>query len=765
MSTNSLTLPSHFRFSPRDLRAGLVVFLVALPLCLGVALASDAPLFSGIVSGVIGGLVIGFLSGSHTSISGPAAGLTAIVASQIATLGSFPAFLTAVFLGGVIQIALGLAQAGFIASFFPSTVIKGLLAAIGIILILKQTPHLLGHDVDPVGRLDFAQEDGENTVTELLATMFDIQPGAALVGLLSLGLLVVWSRVKLLKDSGAPVPLVVVLLGAGLNTWWQRSASPWTIGPKHLVQVPVAENLDALSRLLVFPDWSVLARPAVYGAALTVALVASLETLLNLEAVDRIDPMQRHSPPNRELIAQGAGNMLAGLFGGLPMTSVIVRSSVNISARNRSRYSAIFHGVLLLGSVLLVPHLLNRIPLASLAAILFVTGLKLASPKLFRQMWSEGRRQFLPFSVTVITIVMFNLLTGIVIGLVVSVFFILYSNFRRPLSRTVERLASGDVLRIELANQVSFFSRAALERAFYDAPNGGHVLIDARNTNYIDPDILDLIHDFRTDGTAARNITLSFVGFKERYPELADNIKYVEHTNTAVQRSLTSADVLTLLQQGNDRFQNGEQLTRDLRRQMSATAPGQAPLAVALSCMDSRAPVELLFDLGIGDVFSVRVAGNVVAPHILGSLEYGCVVAGAKLLLVLGHTSCGAVTAAVNLRRNGRSAAEATGCVHIDYLVEELGRALDQHSQNVPGARDEPSLQRYIDSVTRTNVVCTMDAIRARSTILDRQLREEKLRMVGGLYDLRTGHVEFFDERGRTLIVSPGRNGDATRVA
>ena len=752
------------QLAPRDLLSGLVVFLVALPLCLGIALASDAPLFSGIVSGVIGGLLVGCLSGSHTSVSGPAAGLSVIVAAQIAVLGSFPAFLTAVFLAGMIQVALGLVRAGFIASFFPTSVIKGLLAAIGIILVLKQTPHLLGHDADPVGRFDFEQSDGRNTLTELLATMFDIQPGAALVGLLSLGLLIVWNRVKVLRHSGVPVPLVVVVFGAGLNTLWQLLASPWAIAPGHLVQVPVAENAHAALTLLVFPDWHILATPHVYSAALTLAVVASLETLLNLEAVDRIDPLQRHSPPSRELIAQGIGNMTAALLGGLPLTSVIVRSSVNIGAGNRSRYSTMFHGALLLGTVTFAPRLLNRIPLASLAAILFVTGLKLAEPKLFRQMWREGRRQFLPFFITVVTIVAFNLLTGIVVGLVVSIFFILYSNFRQPLSITVERLTSGDVWRIELSNQVSFFSRAALERAFHDAPAGGHLLIDARNTNYIDPDILDLIQDFRTQGAAGRNITLSFMGFDERYPELADNIRYVEHTNAEVQHALTSADVVALLRQGNERFQKGEQLTRDLRRQVSATAPGQTPLAVALSCMDSRAPVELVFDLGIGDAFSVRVAGNVVAPHTLGSLEYGCVVAGAKLLLVLGHTSCGAVAATVKLRRDGSSAAGALGCEHIDSLIEELEQSIDRHGHAAPGQGD-PSLPSYIDEIARKNVLYSMAAIRARSSALEQRIREGDIWLLGGLYDVRTGKVDFFDESGADVTTGAVRGGDATRVA
>jgi carbonic anhydrase len=746
MAGNSEVSPAaQSRFAPRDLVSGLVVFLVALPLCLGIALASDAPLFSGILTGIIGGIVVGVLSGSHTSVSGPAAGLTAVIAAQIATLGSFQGLLCAVFMSGLIQIGLGVARAGFIAAFFPSSVIKGLLAAIGLILILKQTPHLFGHDPDPTGDMAFSQPDGQNTLSELLATWFDIQPGAALVGLASLAILLLWDRIKLLKNTGIPVPLLVVLFGATLNWLWESTSSTWTISTSHLVQVPVAKDFKEVMALLTFPDWSYLAKPATYTAAITLAIVATLETLLNLEAIDRIDPEARHSPPNRELLAQGVGNVLAGLAGGLPMTSVIVRSSVNINARNSSRWSAVFHGFLLCGSVVAMPQLLNRIPLASLAAILITTGLKLASPRLLKQMWDEGKRQFLPFVATVTAIVAIDLLKGVIVGLVVSVFFILHSNFRRPLRRTLERHAGNNVTRIELANQVSFFSRAAIERAFKEVPQNGHLLIDARNTVYIDPDILDLIDDFRSSTAPARGIALSFLGFKGHYAELEDRIEYVEHASPALQKSITGSEVLTLLQEGNSRFRSGKQLTRDYRRQVSATAVGQAPLAVVLSCMDSRAPVEIVFDLGIGDAFSVRVAGNVVADRILGSLEYGCSVAGAKLLLVLGHTSCGAVTSAVNLHHDHKTAAEATGCAHIDSVLEEMTSAI--HETKVPR---EP-FQSYVDAVARTNVLHTMANVRSRSAALDALINGGSLLLMGGVYDVRSGEVELFDQTGKPV--------------
>ena len=746
--TTAVSSPVVSRFAPRDFVSGLVVFLVALPLCLGIALASDAPLFSGILTGILGGIVVGLLSGSHTSVSGPAAGLTAVVAAQIASLGSFQGLLCAIFLSGVMQLAMGIARAGFIAAFFPSSVIKGLLAAIGAILILKQTPHLFGHDPDPIGEMAFQQQDGQTTFSELIATMFDVQPGAAMIGIISLFMLLAWDRIKLLKRSGVPAPLIVVVFGAVLNSIWQASSSDWAINKSHLVQVPVAGDLKEAIGLLTFPDWSFLSNPATYTAAFTLAIVASLETLLNLEAVDRIDPVGRHSPPNRELLAQGVGNILSGLIGGLPMTSVIVRSSVNINAKNSSRWSAVFHGFLLIGTVLFAPGMLNSIPLACLAAILITTGLKLASPKLIKQMWHEGKRQFLPFAATVIAIVAIDLLKGVIIGLIVSIFFILHSNFRRPLNRTVERHAGGNVTRIELASQVSFFSRATFERALAEVPSGGHVLIDARNTVYIDPDILDLIHDFRNSTAQARGIQLSFLGLKDHYAELDDQIQYIEHSSPALQKSLTGSDVLALLREGNERFRNGEQLTRDYRRQVSATAVGQAPLAVVLSCMDSRAPIEIVFDLGIGDAFSVRVAGNVVAPRVLGSLEYGCALAGAKLLLVLGHTACGAVTSAVRLHNDHKTAAEVTGCTHIDSVLEELNGAIHQCSAPHPASAQGESFESYVDAVSRINVLRTMAAIRAGSSSLDAMINSGAVLLMGGVYDVRSGEVEIFDQAG-----------------
>ena len=740
MTTLSLFKPSNLA---KDIPAGLVVFLVALPLCLGISLASNAPLAAGIIAGIVGGLVVGVLSGSSTSVTGPAAGLTAVVATQIAELGSFQAFLVAVIVAGALQIVFGMLKGGFLASFFPSSVVKGLLAAIGIIIILKQLPHLVGYDANPVGDTDFCQADQKNTFTELPAALQMFLPGAAMIGLLSLGLLVVWGKVSWLQKSPVPGPLVAVLFGTAANLLLIQMGHPWAIAPTHLVQVPVAEGASGFLQLFSFPDFSALAKPAVYGAAVTLAVIASLETLLTIEAVDKIDPQQRKSPANRELLAQGAGNMVSGFLGGLPMTSVIVRSGANLNAGAQTKISAIFHGVLLLGCVALLPRWLNQIPLCVLAAILIVTGYKLASPKVIGQMWSAGKYQFLPFAVTVVAIVLTNLLTGILIGLGISLLFILRSNFRRSIHQVMEKHVHGDVLRVELAPQVSFFNRAALQKILMDAPRGTKVQIDARNCDFIDPDILDLLTDFKEVASRAHGVEVSLVGFKKKYEKLQEDLTFVDYSSREVQQSLKPAEVLQILKDGHERFLAGKPLVRDLRRQAGATATGQFPIAAVLGCIDSRAPVEHIFDLGVGDAFVARIAGNVARDKMIGSLEFACGVAGAKLLLVLGHTSCGAVKASVELKAAGKTASEATGCDHLDELVGIIQGSIDSSQLRDFSNWADDKKRGFVDAVARKNVVNTMNYIREKSGILDRLIRENKIMIVGAVYDVSTGKVEF----------------------
>lgn len=737
----------------RDAISGVVVFLVALPLCLGIALASGAPLFAGLLAGIVGGIVVGAISGSHTSVSGPAAGLTAIVAAQIATLG-FDAFLLAVVVGGVMQIGLGLIRAGALSAFFPSSVIKGLLAAIGTILILKQIPHVLGHDTDPEGEMSFAQPDEENTFSEL-ATLFagEIHIGAVVIGVLSLALLVVWARWKPLKNSIVPAPLVVVLMGVGVNLAFRQVGGPWLIENSHLVQVPVAKTLSQFVGFLRLPEFSEWDNPAVWLGGVTITLVASLETLLNLEAVDKLDREHRRSPASRELIAQGCGNVTAGLIGGLPITSVIVRSSVNVHSGAKTKMSAIFHGVLLLICVGFLPIYLNMIPLAALAAILLITGFKLASPKLFKQMWREGRYQFIPFIATLVSIVFTDLLIGILIGLTISLLFILHSNLRRPIRRIVETHLGGDVLHIELANQVSFLNRAALGKILDEAPKGTRVLIDASDTDYIDPDIQELLREFKEETAPARGISVSFRGFREKY-RLYDEIQFADYSTRELQDEMTPRQVLDLLREGNRRFRMGQRLTRDFRRQVSATAEGQNPLAVVLSCIDSRVPAELVLDLGIGDIFSVRVAGNVLGKKGLGSIEYGVIVAGVKLVLVMGHTRCGAVTSSVDLICRGEDPDSATGCSHLRTIVEEIEPCLDKSECRFLHGMGSEERDAKIDEIAKRNVLRTVQAITTQSPPIRRAVEEGRLLVVGALYDIKTGAIEFFADNPNSNLIA-----------
>src|SRR5688572_10257942 len=460
-----------------DLPAAVVVFLVALPLCLGVALASGAPLFSGIIAGVVGGVVVGFFSGSALSVSGPAAGLTTIVLASITKLGSFEAFLVTVFLGGLIQFILGLARAGTIGNYFPSAVIKGMLSAIGIILILKQIPHAVGYDKDFEGDESFFQADGENTFSEIINAFNYMSPGAIVIFSLSMFILILWEK-PFIKDKKfstiLPAPLIVVLGGVLLNLFFASSLNSLALGRDHLVTLPVADDISSFISQFTFPDFSHLLNGATWTVAFTIAIVASLESLLSIDAVDKLDPFKRSSPLNKELRAQGIANMVSGLIGGLPVTAVIVRSSANVAAGAYTKASTITHGILLLATAFFIPNLLNQIPLASLAAILIMVGYKLAKPSLFINMYSKGKDQFIPFVVTILAILLSDLLIGISIGILVGLFFVLKSNFHQALFSVNE---DKNYL-IRLNKDVSFLNKALLRKTFKNIPDGSKVIID-----------------------------------------------------------------------------------------------------------------------------------------------------------------------------------------------------------------------------------------------------------------------------------------------
>ncbi|MEO7361055.1 MAG: SulP family inorganic anion transporter [Gemmatimonadaceae bacterium] len=493
-----------------DIPAGIVLAIIALPLCLGIAVASGAPVSSGIIAGIVGALVVGRISGSELQVSGPAAGLAAIVVGAITQLGSFQAFLVAVVLAGVIQIVLGVARAGIIGYYFPSSVVKGMLAAIGVVLVLKQLPHALGYDVDFEGSESFAQIAGQNTFSAISSALAQPKIGALIICAFSLAILALWNTDTFKRLRVIPAPLVVVASGIALNALFVSALPEFALSGNTLVSLPTMDSFAGFPSLFTFPDWSVLARTDVFFAALTIAAVASLETLLSLEATDKIDPFKREAPPSRELVAQGVGNIVSGLVGGLPISGVIVRSAANIDAGATSRWSNMTHGVLLLLSVLSVPMLINRIPLAAIAAILLYTGYRLAHPALWKNAWSVGRAHFVTFLVTVLTTVMTDLLIGIVVGFAVGAFFILIGQSRTP--ALVDHNPPGAVLRrFVLPELVTFLSKAGVAQTLADIPPGSRVEIDGRGARHIDYDILELITNFRATA-ALRNIDFRLVG-------------------------------------------------------------------------------------------------------------------------------------------------------------------------------------------------------------------------------------------------------------
>ena len=720
-----------------DLPAGIVVFLVALPLCLGIALASGAPLFSGIISGIIGGIVVGAISGSHTSVSGPAAGLAAVVLASITKLGAFEILLAAILIAGAMQLAMGFARAGFIANYIPSNVIKGLLAAIGILLILKQIPHAIGYDANQADETSFIQANGENTFSAIAHAFNAITPGAMIIALLSMLILVYWDKTPLKNIKLLPAPLFVVALGVALNVTFSRFFPALSIDPEHLVDIPPVD-IGNLGTYLNFPDLAHFTNHDVWIVGFTIAIVASLETLLNVEAVDKLDPHKRETPTNRELVAQGVGNICAGLLGGLPVTSVIVRSSVNIQNDNRTKASTIIHGLLLLASVLVLAPMLNLIPLAALAAILIVTGYKLAKVSLFRDMYKKGWSQFVPFAVTVAAIVLTDLLTGVLIGLAAALFYLMRSHFKNPFSMEQYRLHIGEVVKMELPNQVSFLNKATIKSALWEIPENANVLIDAANSDYIDHDVLEVINDYRVVA-AERNVKLNVVGLRDEY-SLHDPIQFVPALDKDTQKKLRPEEVLQLLRDGNERFRAGRTTKKYYLHQVEATAAGQHPMAVVVNCIDSRTSPEIIFDAGLGDLLTIRIAGNVISREIIGSLEIAHKL-GAKLIVVKGHSSCGAIGLAL----------QNEGAHSMGAITGKIRKAVDQCRC---GAHHPPEGKAMLEAVTRRNIENSLDEIIAGSAFLRERIARGEMGLVGAYHDIATRTVHF----GELVSLDDGRN-------
>ena len=709
-----------------DFPASIVVFLVALPLCLGVALASGAPMLSGIISGVIGGIVVGFLSRSNVSVSGPAAGLTAIVLTAIAQLGSFDVFLMALVLAGVFQILGGYAKAGFIANYIPSNVIKGLLASIGIILILKQIPHAFGYDDVPEEDFAFLQSDDENTFSELFNILNHFSYGAIVISFVSIMILIFWDKIKIKHLNAIPSSLIVVIVGILLNTIFHHFLPFLFIHQKHLVDIPKIDNFQSI---FSFPSFKSIANKDVWIVGGTIAAIASLETLLNLEAVENIDPNKRKASPNRELLAQGVGNLVSGLIGGIPITSVIVRSSVNINAGGQTKMSTIYHGVLLLLSILLISPLLNLIPLASLAAILILTGYKLAKISLFIEKFKKGWNQFIPFVVTVIAILFTDLLVGILIGLSVSIIFLLKSNYKNPFKIKREKVNVKETITIELPNQVSFLNKASIKNTLWNLPKNSNVILDAKFSDYIDTDILELIDVFKNTIAIEKSINLNILGLKRSH-QIEDQIQFVNVIDKDEQEKLLPSEILDILKSGNDRFVKGEITEKYFSQQINATSVGQNPIAVVISCIDSRTSPELIFDLGIGDIISIRIAGNIINQEIIESIEFACQKIGTKLIVVLGHSNCGAVTYAIKSSQEGKYTS----------LTSKIERSIKACNCNENTFSSDPKM---LDRVIKANTNNSLTEILLGSLFVKDEISAKKISIVSAFYDTSNGVVTF----------------------
>ncbi|KTD08940.1 inorganic transporter and to carbonic anhydrase (bi-functional) [Legionella gratiana] len=721
------------RYLKFDFVAAIVVFLVAIPLCLGIALASGAPLFSGILSGVVGGIVVGSLSGSHVSVSGPAAGMAAVVVTAIAHLGDFNSFLLALVLAGVLQIIIGSLRAGFIADFVPSNVVQGLLCAIGILLIIKQLPlaFTLSSDFNEL-KTHLLETTEEITLSPILAIYYHINTGAMLITVISLVTLVFFdlTKNKVLKEI--PAPIIVVILGVLLNELFQWTDSNLAQNSPQLVNIPQTNDFQELLSKLVYPNWAAWTNPKIYLYAFIISIVASLETLLNFKAGEKLDKKRRHPSSNRELVAQGVGNVTAGLIGGIPITSVIVRTSINIQAGSKTKISAILHGIFLLFAVMLIPETLNKIPLSSLAAILMHTGYKLNKPSIYSSIYAQGYDRFIPFIATVIGIIVFNLLMGILIGLAVSLFYILKSNSQARINILKEIHTTGIINRLVLPQQMSFLNKAALVAELNAIPKESQLIIDARYSQYLDKEILELLKEFQEQQAPNKKISLNLIGFKKHY-KIHNHIDFINVTTYDVQSNLSPAQVLNILNEGNHRFLNGNLIHRTNQLDIKHTAKEQHPIAIVLGCIDSRVPVETIFDMSFGDIFCVRVAGNVVNNDVLASIEYACSVVGVKLIIVLGHTRCGAIQSACDGVEKG----------HITELLEKIKPAIN--AENLTTNNRHSKNDTFVQHVTELNVANTMQNIYKRSPILHDMIEKNEIAMVGAVYDVHTGKVHYKD--------------------
>ncbi|MCB2375989.1 hypothetical protein LGH70_00235 [Hymenobacter sp. BT635] len=710
-----------FSYLKNDFQGGLVSFLVAVPLCLGIALASGAPLFSGIIAGIVGGLVVGALSRSAVSISGPEAGLILVVVSSLEALGSFKTLQLAICVAGLMQLVMGVLRMGVISNFFPSSVIKGMLAAIGIILILKQLPHIMGYDADAVESLALFSWNGGNLESLLEHALREFNPTALVIALVSLAVLIAWEQPFFKRNavlSAVPAALVVIIIGVTLNTLAGLLDPSYMLAGTHLVQLPVPKSADEFVGLFTLPDFTQLANLKIYTAAFSIALVASLEALLAVEATDELDPLKRKTPTNRELKAQGVGNVVSGLLGGLPLTSVIVRSSVSINAGGRTKLAALVHGSLLLLSVILFPSLLNMIPWAALAAILLVTGYKLARISIFRQHFQAGITEFLPFIVTIAAILVTDLLIGIGIGAAVGLFFVLRETYKNAHFFQSYTVQGEEHLRISLGEHVSFLNKASIMTVLKDIPVNTTVEIDGTNSAYIDRDVLGAIENFR-ETARQRNIQLIFLRKGDDY---AQNIASQPHVSS---KEADFEAYYKLFE--NNRNWVAEKLRRNPRF-FEATAQ-QTPKFLFIGCSDNHVSVSEMTGTAPGEVFVHRNVANLVVStdlNLASVLQYAVEQLHIKHIIVCGHYGCRGVKAAMQNEDEGV----------VGNWLSTVREVMHKHNHELGALETEDEQYRRL---VELNVIEQVYNLHQTETV---QNATEPLHLHGWVYDIHGGVIQ-----------------------
>lgn len=716
-----------FSHPGKDIPSGIVVFLVALPLCLGIALACGAPLIAGLISGVIGGIVVGSISQSEVSVSGPAASLSAVVLVAIQDLGSFDVFLLALVIGGLIQLLIGFLKAGIIADYMPTSIIKGLLAAIGLILIFSQFPNALG--IDQNSRF---LDNSSNFFQELpkITEQFvgSLAPGAIVLSVISLIILIAWDKTFLKKIKLLPPFLVVVIVGVILNQIFKFFVPSLYLAEIHLVNIP---KVDGFGSILTFPDFGAILNFKVWTYALTIALIATIASLLAIEAADNLDPHKRRSPPNRELVAQGIGNTLAGFIGGVPITSVIVRSSVNIEAGAETKLSTIIHGTLLTVSVLFLSSVINLIPLASLAVILLMVGYKLASFTIFRSFYLKGWDQFIPFIVTTLGILLTDVLLGVLIGAASSLFFLLRGNFYNPFFIESTKSQTGKTIRLELSNEVSFLNKPAIKSTLWNLPKYSKIVIDASFTTYVERDVVEILHDFQNTFARENHIDVKILGLKEEYIHKSP-ITLVNSQPLIRKEYNTPQEILDYLMEGNQRYVDGNMVSRRLRNKELMDFIKEAPLAAVINCIDMREPLNMLLNTGIGDLIPLRAAGNLVGEHLIHSTEVACRKQGARLILLMGNSKNSLIKEALECHLEGKDS----------YLKPLIHPALAAGIIKTSGLNTEDVIE-LVDQITLWNLNESKARILKQNPYIREQMESGELGICSAFFNRKTGKIEF----------------------